>query len=99
VFLRFGVHFLGCGAARFSSLLSTYRLLIVCLSKSRRRWFCGGFWVPSLETDAVLDAALSGDCFTMAIGVSVRAVQEKCDEKEQGNLILRLTIIVTYSNT
>ena len=38
---------------------------------------------PSLETDAVLDAALSGNCFTMAIGVSVRAVLEKCDEKEQ----------------
>ena len=39
---------------------------------------------PSLETGAVLDAALSGNCFTMAIGVSVMAVQEKCDEKEQG---------------
>ena len=57
--------------------------LVCMLSKSRRKWFCGGSWVPSLETDAVLDAALSGDCFTMAIGVSVRAVQEKCDEKEQ----------------
>jgi hypothetical protein len=34
----------------------------------------------------------------MAIGVSVMAVREKCDEKEAGDWILWLTIIVTYSN-
>jgi hypothetical protein len=42
---------------------------------------------PSLETGAVFDAALSGNCFTIAIGVSVMAVLEKCDEKEQGEEI------------
>jgi hypothetical protein len=39
---------------------------------------------PSLETGAVLEAALSGNCFTMAIGVSVMAVLEKRDEKAGG---------------
>ena len=39
---------------------------------------------PSLETGAVFDAALSGNCCTMAIGVSVMAVREKCDEKGRG---------------
>jgi hypothetical protein len=36
---------------------------------------------PSLETDAIFDAALSVNYCAIAIRVSVRAVQEKCDEK------------------
>ena len=36
---------------------------------------------PSLETGAIFDAALSGNYCAIAIRVSVRAVQEKCDEK------------------
>jgi hypothetical protein len=37
---------------------------------------------PSLETGAVFDAALSGN-WAIAIGC-LRAVQEKCDEKDRG---------------
>ena len=59
------------------------RLLVVYLSKSRRRWFCGD------------DGSVSGDghssrCCTVGEllqdcdSVSVMAVQEKCDEKRQG---------------
>jgi hypothetical protein len=36
---------------------------------------------PSLETGAIFDAALSGNHCTIAIRVSVMAVQEKRDEK------------------
>jgi len=36
---------------------------------------------PSLETGAVFDVALSGNYCAIATGVSVRTVQEKCDEK------------------
>ena len=36
---------------------------------------------PSLETGAVLDAVLSVNYCAIAIGVSVMAVREKCDEK------------------
>ena len=39
---------------------------------------------PSLETGAVFDAALSGNYCRIADCVSVRAVQEKCDDKEEG---------------
>ena len=39
---------------------------------------------PSLETGAVFDAALSGNYCRIADCVSVRAVQEKCDEKGLG---------------
>ena len=39
---------------------------------------------PSLETGAVFDAALSGNYCRIADCVSVRAVQEKCDEKDLG---------------
>ncbi len=39
---------------------------------------------PSLETGAVLDAALSGNYCAIADSVSVTTVQEKCDDKEQG---------------
>jgi hypothetical protein len=39
---------------------------------------------PSLETGAIFDAALSGNYSAIAILVSVRAVQEKCDEKGLG---------------
>ena len=42
---------------------------------------------PSLETGAVLDAVLSVNYCAIAIGVSVMAVREKCDEKEQGEEI------------
>src|SRR5260370_17050786 len=37
---------------------------------------------PSLETGKVFDAVLSVNSCTIAIGVSVRAVQEKCDERK-----------------
>ena len=39
---------------------------------------------PSLEMGAVFDAALSGNYCRIADCVSVRAVQEKCDEKGLG---------------
>jgi hypothetical protein len=45
----------------------------------------------SLETAAIFDAALSGNYCAIAIRVSVRAVQEKCDEKRQ---IVRLGIVL-----
>jgi hypothetical protein len=40
---------------------------------------------PSLETGTVFDASLSVNSCTIAIGVSVMAVQEKCDEKEHAD--------------
>jgi len=54
------------------------------LSKSRRKWFCGGFWGPSLETGTVFDAVLSVNYCANRDWVSVRAVREKCDEKGRG---------------
>ena len=47
---------------------------------------------PSLETGAVFDAVLSVNYCAIAIGVSVRAVQEKCDEKRVEGLIGRWSI-------
>ena len=44
-----------------------------------RRMMC-----PSLETDAVFDAALSGNYCKRRACVSVIAVREKCDEKGAG---------------
>ena len=44
-----------------------------------RRMMC-----PSLETDAVFDAALSGNYCKRRACVSVMTVQEKCDEKGAG---------------
>jgi hypothetical protein len=41
MFVQFGVHFSGCGIAASSCFCP----LFVYLSKSRRRWFCGGCWV------------------------------------------------------
>ena len=69
----------GCGLTASPAC----RLLVVYLSKSRRRWFCGD------------DGSVSGDghssrCCTVGEllqdcdSVSVMAVQEKCDEKRQG---------------
>jgi hypothetical protein len=63
VFLRFGVHFSGCGVAAFNCLLSTYRLLVKEPPKMVLRRMMG----PSLETGAVLDAVLSVNSCTIAI--------------------------------
>jgi len=55
-----------------------------CLSKeAAENGFWGGFWGPSLETGAVLDAVLSVNYCANCDLVSVRAVREKCDEKRQ----------------
>src|SRR2546421_12381116 len=54
------------------------------LSKSRRRWFLRRMTGPSLETGAVFDAVLSVNYCANCDSVSVRAVQEKCDEKGLG---------------
>ena len=69
----------GCGLTASPAC----RLLVVYLSRSRRRWFCGD------------DGSVSGDghssrCCTVGEllqdcdSVSVMAVQKKCDEKRQG---------------
>src|ERR1700676_2639628 len=75
----FGVQ--GC---RFNCLIvhssSAFRLLVKEPPKMVLRRILG----PSLETGAVCDAALSGDYHRIADYVSVRAVQEKCDEKGLG---------------
>jgi len=55
-------------------------VLIVLLSKNRRRCFAADYG-PSLETGTVFDALLSVNYCAILDWVSVRAVQEKCDEK------------------
>src|SRR6266436_8148623 len=78
--MRFGVHFSGCGVAALYYLSSTYRLLVKEPPKMVLRRMMG----PSLETGAVFDAVLSVNYCANCDSVSVRAVQEKCDEKGLG---------------
>src|SRR6266481_7048516 len=75
--MRFGVHFSGCGVAALYCLSSTYRLLVKEPPKMVLRRMMG----PSLETGAVFDAVLSVNYCANCDSVSVRAVQEKCDER------------------
>jgi hypothetical protein len=63
-FLRFGVHFSGCGVAASNRLLSTYRVLVKEPPKMVLRRMLG----PSLETGTVFDIALSGNYCAIAIG-------------------------------
>src|SRR4029077_17098671 len=72
--------FTGCGAAASNRLLSTCRLLVKEPPKMVLRRMMG----PSLETDQFFNAALSVNYCRIADCVSVRAVQEKCDEKGLG---------------
>ena len=67
------MHFSGCGVAA-----STACLHVV---KEPPKIVLRGILGPSLETGAIFDAALSGNYCAIAIGVSVMAVREKCDEK------------------
>ena len=70
--------------AAASPLLTAYCPLIVYLSKSRRRWFCGGFWVRLWRRTQFSMLHCRGNYCRIADCVSVRAVQEKCDEKGLG---------------
>jgi hypothetical protein len=56
-------------------------LLVFKLSKSPPKMVLRQILGPSLETGAIFDAALSGGLLRDCDLVSVRAVQEKCDEK------------------
>jgi len=74
----------GVRSGRFGLLIghfsSTYRLLVKEPPKMVLRRMMG----PSLETGAVFDAVLSVNYCANCDSVSVRAVQEKCDEKGLG---------------
>ena len=74
--LQFGVHFTGCGVATFSALFAYLSSFCQRAAGDVLRRILR----PSLETGAVFDAVLSVNHCTIAIRVSVRAVQEKCDE-------------------
>src|SRR5260370_17012250 len=67
---------LGCGVAACTA----YRPLVKEPPKMVLRRMMG----PSLETGAVFDAVLSVNYCANCDSVSVRAVQEKCDEKGLG---------------
>ena len=67
-FLRFGVHFTGCGVAASNRLLSTYRVLVVLLFKEPPKMVLRRMLGPSLETGTVFDIALSGNYCAIAIG-------------------------------
>ena len=71
----------GVRSRRFYCLSSTYRLLV----KEPPKMVLRRMMSPSLETGTVFDASLSVNSCTIAIGVSVMAVQEKCDEKEHAD--------------
>ena len=83
-FLRFGVHFTGCGVAASNRLLSTYRVLVVYLSLACQRAAEDGF---AADFGSVSGDGRSSRCCTVGEflhdcdWVSVRAVLEKCDEK------------------
>ena len=69
-FLRFGVHFTGCGVAASNRLLSTYRVLIVYLSLTCQRAAEDGFAADfgSVSGDGhSFDIALSGNYCAIAI--------------------------------
>ena len=77
MFLRFGVHLARCGIAAFSALFVYLSSFCQRTAGDVLRRMIG----PSLETGTVFDAVLSVNYCAIAIRVSVRAVQEKCDEK------------------
>jgi hypothetical protein len=56
-------------------------LLIVLLFKETPKMVLRRMMGPSLETGAVFDAVLSVNYCANCDSVSVRGVQEKCDEK------------------
>ena len=77
MFLRFGVHLAGCGMAASAASIC---VLVVLLSKSRRRWFAADFGSVSGDgrsSRCCTVAELLRDCDL----VSVMAVREKCDER------------------
>jgi len=80
VFLRFGVHLARYGIATFGALFVYLSSFCQRAAGGVLRRILG----PSLETGAVFDAVLSVNYCAIAIRVSVRAVQEKCDEKGRG---------------
>ena len=65
---------------RGAPLILLVRLLVVHFSKSRRRCFCGGFWVR-LWRRAQFSMVHSREFSHDRDSVSVMAVQEKCAEK------------------
>src|SRR6266853_4438476 len=75
-FLQFGVHFSGCGVAANSACLHVV--------KEPPKMVLRRMMGPSLETGTVFDAVLSVNYCANCDCVSVRTVQEKCDEKGLG---------------
>jgi len=80
VFLRFGVHLARCGVATFSALFVYLSSFCQRTAGDVLRRILG----PSLETGTIFDAVLSVNYCAICDLVSVRAVQEKCDEKGGG---------------
>ena len=77
------MHFSGCGIAAYAALF--VYLLSFCQRavEDVLRRMTG----PSLETGTVFDAVLSVNYCAIGVCMSVRAVQEKCDEKRQGRVL------------
>ena len=71
------MHFSGCGIAASAALLVYLSSLF---SKSRRNDL-RRIMSPSLETDAIFDAALSVNSHMVVVWVSAMAVTLVCDEK------------------
>ena len=76
-FLRFGVHFSGCGVGASNRLLSTYRLLV---KEPPKMVFAADFGSVS-EDGRSFRCCTVGELLRDCDSVSVRAVPEKCDEK------------------
>ena len=75
----------GAGAPLLVLYLCTCPLVV----KELPKMFCGGLWVRLWRRAQVFDALLSVNYCAIAICVSVMAVQEKCDEKNQGREVAR----------
>jgi hypothetical protein len=62
--------------------IDRFYCLSACCQRSRRKMVLRRILGPSLESGAVLDAVLSVNYRANCDSVSVRAVLEKCDEKD-----------------
>ena len=76
MFLRFGVHLARCGVTAFTACLHVVK-------EAAENGFAADLG-PSVKTDTVFDAVLSVNYCANCDFVSVRAVREKCDEKNKG---------------
>ena len=80
MFLRFGVHLARCGVAAFAAL---FVYLSSFCQRAAEDGFCGGLWSVSGDGHS-LRCCTVGELLRDCDLVSVRAVREECDEKEQG---------------